>query len=317
MERLPELLRDAVTDPPPTSIDIDNLIAGEVRGQRRRRWAAAAGTVAGVAVLAIGIGTLPQAIGGTGTSVRAGAQPSASPTSGVPETPGGVLDPTEPPAHATARLTSVLLPALHRRTPAGSVFVKIPGGLSGQRPALAVYASQGGYKAIGDIRDTAGTSTLFLDFYPAALGQDHARDCAWPPPGDYSAGGLPPKPASCTVDTVAGATVVSQVYHEAHGVIRYSVYVIRPDGTGIGLSESNYGEASRPGGHNPPAPVAQRTKPVLPPAQLAQVAMQPGLTLYPEGYPGQPVAQQPGSGLPQPPGAGASAGAPGLPPPAK
>jgi hypothetical protein len=118
MTDLHEQLRAAAEAPPPSHVDLDALIAKEVRRRRTLRWAGAAGTFAAVAALAI---AAPIALGGGPASYSgadvAGARPC--PTAGAPgpQQSHAAPRPTEHCADAVARLAAELSAAIKTVVP--------------------------------------------------------------------------------------------------------------------------------------------------------------------------------------------------------
>jgi hypothetical protein len=149
---LNEALRDAVAEPPPTSIDLDGLIGGEKRRARRQRWLTGGGVTAlvvaalGAAILGVP-GALPLPFAGGGApppcpvvspSATGQVLPHPSPSvSGYPGSPsassqpdptGSAIDtspgasapprpPTEACGTAATRFNGTLTEALHRALP--------------------------------------------------------------------------------------------------------------------------------------------------------------------------------------------------------
>jgi hypothetical protein len=111
---LPTALRAAVADPPPTSIDVDRLIATE-RRRRSRLVVTSAGALTLVAALATAA-----VVAGPGDRPLIGAAPAPRDPCALPSVPSylpsGVADPIRRPAesHAAAaeRLTAALPPLL-------------------------------------------------------------------------------------------------------------------------------------------------------------------------------------------------------------
>ena len=100
-QRLGELFREAVGEPPPPSFGRAEVVAASRRATARRRGAVAGGTLLGVAVLTAGL--LSSGVLGGGhpeTSAAGRASPHADPRSAAPELPHtlGTAPSSGPPA---------------------------------------------------------------------------------------------------------------------------------------------------------------------------------------------------------------------------
>ena len=109
MEHLTDAMRAAAATPPPTAIDLEQLIADERRNSRLRRWGAGVGAVVAVLLIVGGVAFLPGLTRSNGDGgLRAGDPGSETKTEPVPP---------QPPASAAqreeaTRLLQVLADAL-------------------------------------------------------------------------------------------------------------------------------------------------------------------------------------------------------------
>jgi hypothetical protein len=104
MQHLADALRTAAAAPPPTSIDLDQLIATEQRVARRRRATAVAGAALAVVALAAAVAVGPSLGRGSTANGPAGAGPG--PTGPVPgEGPSANVPSDRKPVPTTPALT--------------------------------------------------------------------------------------------------------------------------------------------------------------------------------------------------------------------
>lgn len=290
-----QLFDNAIGATPPSTVDVDAVIASQRRAARVRR-VAGPGVVAVAAVVAVTFGATyalsgagstgdPAAPGGpppSAASAQDRAEP-AEPTCGPP--------PTEPIEDAEARLTAVLTSAVEPLLPADATLEPHPGARysatssDGHGP-LEVYhvlPEDGDDSNLGT-PDCDLIEDMFLHYAtvvdPAGTGSIHgilmrlapnsvATVCAGPE--------VDPNEVACDVSTgpngervVASTSVLQQ-----GGTTSYRVDVAKRDGTAVILSADNSvlgGKASSP---------PERPEPPLTMAQLVGIALDPGLTLYP------------------------------------
>ncbi|MEV0131197.1 hypothetical protein AB0H83_22360 [Dactylosporangium sp. NPDC050688] len=262
-------MRAATQDPPVTSIDVDQLIAGERRRSRRLRAAAGALTVA---VLATGV-ALPWYLSQQPTDHSPGLAPP-SVAAGATRSPAACVVPsptvtalsgnagkepelrplvpvTEPCGSAIARLSDELTALLPRLVP-GAMFTNARDG----SPLPALVQKEGGpqvgYTAgfnlqggVMSVRVEATTET------PEQFRVFAQEQCAQP-------GG------HCRSAALGGAELL--IRSDVTGGYGIDVWAVRPDGTLL-LALTR---ATPPGG---PTPLTEQ--------QLIDLVMTPALTLYP------------------------------------
>jgi hypothetical protein len=162
MNQLPDLLRRTVGNPPPSAIDLDQLIATEHQA-RRRRQAFTAG-VAGVAVVGVGASVMLWPAGSP-TGLAPATTAGSSTCVAIRPTPSSSNDPTvgpnplaEPEAAAVDRLSTVLDAALTAHLPGRTVTDVIHAGCETVRFEPRVYPAR--YYAWVDVSDATGTGGL-------------------------------------------------------------------------------------------------------------------------------------------------------------
>jgi hypothetical protein len=138
---LSEAMRVVTETPPPTRIDIDELIRADRRRTRTNRWLAAAGGVVALAALA-----------GGAQIVTSGHRPSAAQPGG-PATmaPGHVTPGVDPNPGTADRLTTVLRPVLIGALPPGYTLTIAP--IFAWEDSGPGY---GGYRATGTVTGPDG-----------------------------------------------------------------------------------------------------------------------------------------------------------------
>jgi hypothetical protein len=291
VDQLSDALRQAVADPPPSTIDIDRLIVGEQHRARRQRWLAAAAATtllvtAAVATPSMLTGGPMHGAGGGARCPGVSSDPTAFPL------PGNGPAPSESCEAAMERLKAAVLDAVSRVLPGAEVrFVT-----EGSGPVVA--GSGGEYLATLEISDASGTSVLSLrwsTFGPAGPAGARAAACGGtgggssPPlvPASGTAAGcyglqvLPDGSAMLTVGFEPDPPNIVLAYHK--------VYLYRTDGTFIELHSQNYRMPSEaylrsltasPLGHPEGMLVPLRPAP-LSYGQLVELGETPGLTLFP------------------------------------
>ncbi|MEU8259532.1 hypothetical protein AB0C02_02760 [Micromonospora sp. NPDC048999] len=276
-------LRAAAGSSPPTRIDVDRLIATDRRHRRMRAWTLS-GTGAAVAVAALLLA--PAVLHGPAAQPdRFGLAPAApqTPTSGgteeppcAPVTPRPSGDPvpqqtyptvrtrpTEAPAAAVGRLTSVLRGALRDVVPPDvTVRAELPGCTD---PQFQYQPSYRTYVASGRLARGAEEGFLVVDLRPTAA--DEAADCF----------NLTGDSEHCTETELAGGDVLltSAVPYGVDGVTQLSAVLVRTDGSTVRAITANVGIG--------PDGASRRSaeRPLLTAAQLEALARTAGLTLYP------------------------------------
>jgi hypothetical protein len=125
---LTEALREASASAPPTAIDLDVLIAGERRRERRQRWLGGAGVAAGLAV-SLGVVTVGLPPGVRSLLGHGGPAPQACPS----VSPGtrGKVEPPRAPVTTTPKAPSAGAsdrPSGHLSSPPGPPPPPLPSG---------------------------------------------------------------------------------------------------------------------------------------------------------------------------------------------
>jgi hypothetical protein len=287
MDELTRQLRVAVSTPPPSRIDVNRLVVGD---QRRRRIRLVTGV--GVAVAAVALAPLALIVPGPGgseevalsatapsrsadTALSAPASPRPTPTCGTavyPDASSPVLHdtvrarPTEDPDDAVVRLTGVLRQMLSTRLPAD---IAVTGG---RRPWECdviefkydpMYQS---YDAWLRLSRSGQTDYFRVTLDPTTLEQrDPCRDRSRH--RDCSSTRLPDG-----AQLVSVLTRVGKFGHEQR-----SVLLLRTDGTTVGVFDTNLNLGNPP----PGSPTEHVDPPMLSLDELAVLAQDPNLTLYP------------------------------------
>lgn len=278
MNQLSESLRLAAADPPPTRIDLDDLIGGVHRARRRRRWLGAVGGTA-AAVIAIAVGTA--------LILGSGAPPGATPfgNPGSTENPNptaksepgpadpSVPTPTEPTEVAIARLSAALRASLASAL-GPDVALSDPNTPGGPPPSFS--GEPGTYKAGVSISDSAGSTELFIALRPAAM----------PPAGDP----IPqqeecdrhPATTSCQRLVQPDGSVIFTLRSTEHGGLTLEAEHYRIDGTAVTTFVTNVSFGSfDPELKTTPPVVLTRDGLPLTMDQLLEIVRDPALTLFP------------------------------------
>ncbi|RSM40941.1 hypothetical protein DMA12_25935 [Amycolatopsis balhimycina DSM 5908] len=277
---------------PPSTVDVEEVLDRERRRARVRRvvnpWTAAGASVAAVAAGAV----LVLAPGGPAPSV---VQPGAAPTGAAPPPPSSdacrlAPRPTTAPLREKAnvvadRLTTVLTDAVRQRVAAGTTLGvhtlgQYPKGtqhgpLSFFHVFSALVPQDGGVCSGGEDYFMAAASTtekahkgnVWAVVTRLGGNASPATECG-PAPADTQ--------GSCHRRTGPhGETIVEETFTMASGPTVSRVNVAKPDGTGVIVEAQNTARDANLG-DAPDMP-----SPPLSLGQLAEVALDPGLTLYP------------------------------------
>ncbi|RKN48233.1 hypothetical protein D7223_09375 [Micromonospora endolithica] len=275
-------MRAAVATPPPTRIDVEELISGDARRRRHRAWTfAGTGVAAAVAAVLVtpailageGNGPGPSAVGPPRSVSTATAAPGlctgVTPKPTGPEPPLQSHDtvrdrPTEPPTTAAARLSAVLGAVLEAELPDDIVVESVQPSCS--RPQFQYHPRYRHYEAVGDLQ--RGTSSgWFMVTVDASPASDEAS-CAYAP-----------DERTCEVlDQPDGSVAVVSSTPLGEGVVQATVSVFRPDGTVVQLMASN-GRVTRDGNEHVTTRTAEEL--LLTTAQMVTIGRTAGLTLYP------------------------------------
>jgi hypothetical protein len=274
MDDIADRMRAAAAYPPPTSIDIDRLIAGEQRRRRQLRWAASAGGVAAaVAAVVFAATTLPGRGGEPALSGWPGNAGLPTPSRCAPlmPSPTGPLPPeqsygtvrprpTEPVSEAVSRLTAALDDAFRTQLPDLRVTPVEPGC---ERPQFQYHPQYKRFFASAFLSDSKGRGWLYLVLAPTAT---ERRPACVP----VQNGG------TCEDRDLPGGGTARIETFPVDGGKQYQVDIDRPDGTTAHVVTNNlhYGSAEA-------VPSATRSEPILTPDQMIRLGSTPDLTLYP------------------------------------
>ncbi|GHG09494.1 MULTISPECIES: hypothetical protein [Amycolatopsis] len=271
---------------PPSTVDVEAVLDRERRRARVRRvanpWTAAGAGVAAVAAGAV----LVLAPGDPGPSlVQPGAAPPppSSNACRLPSRPTGA-PPKEKVTVAADRLTTVLTAAVQQRVAAGTTLGVHP---FGQYPKGTQHGPLTFYHVFSAQVEEDGVCSGGEDYFMAAASTTEKahKGAVWAIVTRLGGNATPatecgPLPedtqGSCRPWTGPhGETIVETTFTTPGGPTVNRVNVTKPDGTGVVIEAQNTARDAKLG-DAPDMP-----SPPLDLGQLAQVALDPGLTLYP------------------------------------
>lgn len=275
---LSETMRQAVADPPPSSIDLDRLIRGERLRERRQRWLAGVGAAAGVAVVigatsAALTGRVPPYSDGVGAPPCPGVSDNP-PATAAPAHPGFTNSPvprawpapTEPCGLAVSRLDLALTEALHGVLPSAT----LTNAEDARRAPVSFQPTGFGYEAMVIVRDGDREARIHIVLDPRGASFAPPTACENPAPG-------------CSLRTVADGAVVMVHWSDAGHLPGGSGDVFRPDGTVV--SARVFPNTCAPGPLYQPCASPVSGPRLLPQAMSAEwlqtLVTNPALTLYP------------------------------------
>ncbi|WP_439377425.1 hypothetical protein [Amycolatopsis lexingtonensis] len=272
---------------PPSTVDVEAVLDRERRRARVRRvanpWTAAGAGVAAVAVVAA-VAFLPGDPAPVLVPPAASKPPSENPCAVLPYPPQTGAPIPETSTAASSRLTTVLTAAVEQRLAAGSTLgphehgVYPKGVAHGPLAFFHVFSARVPYEST-----CSGGEDYFMSAATTAKGElkgnvsaivtriggvaTPSTECM--PPPERTEG-------SCQRRTGPhGETIVESTLLLPGGPTMNQSDVTKPDGTGIILSAENVaGDAKRGGPPDMPSPPLSL-------AQLTEIALDPGLTLYP------------------------------------
>lgn len=278
MDDLAAKMRAATDSPPPTRIDLDALITGELRRRRTLRVAGGAAAVA-VTALAIAVPTLVLSGGApdstylpgaspapiaTGSSAGGGSVPLCAPLTISPDGPQPTQSydtvrprPTEPAEQAVPRLTEAVRAALREVLPAGVTVEAAEHQPDCVEPQFQYNPSRREYILVARLTGERGSGDVYIRVLPTGADGIH---CPFSDDPDDCARTQEPD----------GTIVLSDRVNPGRGG-RHQVAVYRPDGVTVWLIARGQGSGGTTSASEPPLTVEQ----------LVQIGRAPGLTLYP------------------------------------
>jgi hypothetical protein len=250
-----DVLDDEVGTPPPSTVDVDAVIARQRRRVRYQRAGAVVSVGAMTAAAALGVAALlprpgaPAQVGATGRPTG----PSAS-ASSTGSAPGSARK------QEAARLTGELQQIMTRTLPTARF---VPTSVGGSPPTAALeFADKGDhFAAAAAVNDSSGTGGLYVSVGKEDTEFRHDRACSQvPPPADVR--------IDCAVRPGPDGAIVMVLSATMGSFKRYLVEIIRPDGNSVSVEVSN--------GAGDPY-VAQRPTPPLSQEQTVTLAEEPAL----------------------------------------
>ncbi|MGH3876356.1 MAG: hypothetical protein ACRDSK_04875 [Actinophytocola sp.] len=284
-----QLFDEAIGEAPPSSVDVDTVIARGRRAVRVRRVASPAlAAVAVVAVVLFGVAVVAQSDGDADGFVPA-KPPSSTTTTPTSESICAGMTPTAPPqpekpAVTENRLTAVLTDSVSERLPEGATLEANPDAKNraGQRLGpLETYhwyselretpdtcvGGEDEYISRASVRSPNGVGNVF--FLIARAGSENYLEC------DSSTEN--PDQDSCDTETTPnGDVVMTTELGRGQQSASYRVDVLRADQTFVLAEVSDKATSSKYPG--PP----DTTQMPLTREQLKEIALDPALTMYPK-----------------------------------
>ena len=302
------LFDDAIGSPPPSTVDVEAVIARQRRGAFVRR-VVGPGSAAVAAVVAVTFGAalaVPGGLtGGSGGGRTPGSEPAATPpasswgpsgpsepaTSSAPNTTDTCGPPTDlpaipgEPADIAARLHDALDAAVRGQLPGAQLTANPVARYEDRQYGPLEFAhihqdgglSEGGacgvpedyYLARATVTDAAGAGNILTYLGAAGDGTSNPATCP-------TAGVTAPEVTACEQHTgPAGEQITALTLRLEQGSTTNRVDVLKPDGTMVTLLSENVAVDGKEGG--PP----QRPTPPLTHDQLITIALLPTLTLFP------------------------------------
>jgi hypothetical protein len=256
MNQYQQLLDDAVGTPPPSTVDIDAVMSRQRRRGRFLRAGAAGSATAAALTVAVVYAVLPVPADREPTVQEPSAQ--GPPAKSAPPAPTGEV----------TRLSRALRQALEKALPAAQFFPNRPPDEE-QVDAL-VFAEDGdAYKATAELRDAAGTGSIYV-----AIGGESALAYY----GKDACDGLGPKPQDvdvmdCKVRTAKDGTLTLLLTTKMKKVTRHVVEILRKNGKAIKVEVDNMSRKDEG------AYVARRPQPFLTRNRALTLAQNPAFRL--------------------------------------
>ncbi|MGH3759802.1 hypothetical protein [Actinophytocola sp.] len=261
-EDVKALLGRALAGEPPLTLDRDEVFRTGRRKLRNRRVFSAGGAIAGVVAAAVGAVLVTGLLAGeTGRELPPAASRTGHPVPSGPSSTtaaGPSSAPARPPlsVNQADRLTALL--AKSRVLDADTELTAIGGGEARFRPGTDAYELE------ADVSSSSaeGSLSVSVGWADAATGVG----CEW----------IEDRNAGCEVRTVAGSLVAVATSKDSDtGVKRYTVFMVRPDGTSVTASASNLSERQRRNGKRPTDKL-----PVVDAGTLVGIAANAGLRFH-------------------------------------
>jgi hypothetical protein len=276
---------------PPSTVDIEAVLDRERHRARVRRvanpWTAVGAGVAAVAVGAVVVltpGAPGPSVVSPGAAGTPSAPPSADPCGHSPYPPQTGAPIPESAAVAAGRLTTVLTAAVRQRVAAGTALGE---NSQGQYPKGTQHGPLTFYHVFSAQVSHDSVCSGGEDYFSAAAttSKGPRRGNVWAVVTRLGGNATPetecgPSPqktqGSCHHRTGPhGETIIEQTFTFPDGPTVNRTNVAKPDGTGVIMEAQNVADDAKLGG----AP--DMPSPPLSLAQLTEVALDPGLTLYP------------------------------------
>ncbi len=280
-----ERIDEIIGATPPSTVDVDAIVARERKTAwlRPNPWVT---TAAGVAAVAVGAAFVlaPGSPGSVSPAAGSSSAPELPEPCKIPTLMGPV--PTEKPADAMVRLTGVLTTAVNARLAAGTTLspsaANYPVGDPGRGPLQVVHSSRpvtnggGGVCTGGEDEFLAGATTVRSGKkggVQATLGRLGGRlnmpaDCV-----DQAPKGME-QVCHRSIGPKGEVIVATTLTSKGGGPSIHRVEVARADKIGVILDAANAVDAKRDRKPDSPAPP-------LTLEQLTEIALDPGMTLYP------------------------------------
>ncbi len=273
-----DLFESVIGVEPPQRLDVDELMSRSRRRLARRRAAGVVAVSLAVVVVAVGVTAVTgrlslgqERIGNPPTPTAAPTTPGPAPTGEKIPTVGP--QPTEPASAAATRLSAAMQAAVLSVTPGGELLpyesvgsdfpFQVPP--SGRGEPVLPYR---GYASLL-IDGRAGHPILSIEL--GVIGSVERPTCAGKPDCVESTGPRGERIVTLTETiTKDSDDPHAQVIQDVDGS-RHFVWVEHPNGDYVKVEHSNFPE----GGDAP------FQAPLLSPEELVQIALDPGLTLYP------------------------------------
>jgi hypothetical protein len=263
---------------PPQRLDVDEMMRRSRRRLARRRAAGVVAASLAVVVVAVGVSAATGRLSLGKERIGTPPTPTATTTTPAPAPTGEKIptvgpQPTEPASEASTRLSAAMQAAVLRVAVGGQLLPYDPVGSdfpfqvppSGQGQPVLPYR---GYANV-QIDGRSGHPLLVIEL--GVIGSVDRPTCAGKPECVESTGPRGERIVAITETITKDSDhQIAQVIQDVHGII-YTVWVEHPNGDYVKVEHSNFPEDGVPPFQ---APLLSRD-------ELVQIAVDPGLTLYP------------------------------------